>query len=140
MRFHQVIASSHLKIKCRDISCPRLREQGKFDCPCFELKEVELVVNGKTAASPVDEVVADTQPTSTGSQQGATSYEIGSWCVLLYDEVAYPGKILDLRDDGDLKVSCLHSGQNLVSTLIGSAKMKFSARSQHQKKIEVSDL
>ena len=48
MRFHQVIASSPLKIKCRDISCACLREQGKFDCPCFELKEVELVVKGQT--------------------------------------------------------------------------------------------
>ena len=75
MRFHQVITSSPLKIKC-DIICACLREQGKFDCPCFKLKEVELVVNGQTAASPVDEVVADTQPTSTGSQQGATSYEV----------------------------------------------------------------
>ena len=57
MRFHQVIASSPVKIKCRDISCACLREQGKFDCPCFELKEVELVDNGQTAASPLTKLL-----------------------------------------------------------------------------------
>ena len=87
MKFHQVICSSPQKIKCRDISCLCLQQKGKFDCPCFDFKYVELVVEGRTAVS--DPFVEDGfagKPT-----QETTSYQISSWCVLLYDEIAYPG-------------------------------------------------
>jgi len=109
MKFHQVISTSPQKIKCRDISCVCLQEQGKFDCPCFDLKNVELVVEGRTAVcDPIVEDGFAGMPT-----QETTSYQIGSWCVLLYDEIAYPGKILDTRNDGDVQVSCLHKiGKN----------------------------
>ena len=65
-----------------------LQEQGKFGCPCFDLKNVELAFEGRTAVSdPIVEDGLAGRPT-----QETTSYQIGRWCVLHYDEIAYPGK------------------------------------------------
>ena len=49
MKFHQVISESPCKIKCRDVSCACQIKQGTFSCPCFDLKDVDLVVEGQYA-------------------------------------------------------------------------------------------
>jgi hypothetical protein len=63
MKFHQVLSLSPNKIKCRDVSCICQHSQGTFSCPCFDLKDVDLVVEGQYVLAD-DPVVEDQEITS----------------------------------------------------------------------------
>lgn len=92
MKIHQAISLTPGQMKYRDISCLCKREEGVLDCPCFNLQEVTLVnipvssdksqACGKTPDNPMRPEMIEVK-------------HIGEWCVINYDNEAYPGIIMD---------------------------------------------
>ncbi|CAK6955727.1 cyclin-dependent kinase 2 [Scomber scombrus] len=99
MRAHQVLSVSPGKLKYRDITCLCQREEGLLDCPCYQLKETTMT--------------EEDVPVSTGTSKIRWRYElieakhIGEWCVVNYDNDAYPGIIVEVEEQNIL-IKCMN--------------------------------
>lgn len=92
MRIHQAISLKPGQMKYRDISCLCKREEGVLDCPCFNLQEVTLAnVPVSSNESPACGKTAD----NPRKPEMIEVKHIGEWCIVNYDNEAYPGVITD---------------------------------------------
>lgn len=90
MRIHQAISLKSGQMKY--ISCLCKREEGVLDCPCFNLQEVTLAnVPVSSNESPACGKTAD----NPRRPEMIEVKHIGEWCVINYDNEAYPGVITD---------------------------------------------
>ncbi|KAJ8353435.1 hypothetical protein SKAU_G00210020 [Synaphobranchus kaupii] len=86
MKIHQIMSTSPVKIKYRDITCLCQKEKGVMDCPCFELKEATQAPD-----------VPTTEP--LWHPEVITSDHVGRWCVVRYDDDPYPGIIMAVEEN-----------------------------------------
>ena len=104
MRIHQAISLKPGQIKYRDISCLCKREEGVLDCPCFNLQEVTLA---NVPVSSDESPECGKTPDNPRRPEMIEVKHIGEWCVVNYDNEAYPGVIRDVEGHS-VKVKCMH--------------------------------
>lgn len=101
MRVHQMLSVSPGKLKYRDITCLCKREAGMSDCPCYQLMEA-------TISEEDNHVPAFDRTTETRWRpQFIETKHIGEWCVVNYDNEAYPGIIIEVEEH-NIMVKCMH--------------------------------
>lgn len=92
MRVHQVLSVSPGKLKYRDITCLCKREAGMLDCHCYQLMEA-TAFDGTTE--------------TRWCPQFIEAKHIGEWCVVNYEDEAYPGIIIKVEEH-TIMVKCMH--------------------------------
>ncbi|XP_034084202.1 uncharacterized protein LOC117554075 isoform X2 [Gymnodraco acuticeps] len=92
LRIHQAISLTPGQMKYRDISCLCKREEGVLDCPCFNLQEVTLA---DVPVSSDESPASGKAPDNPRRPAMIEVKHIGEWCVVNYDNEAYPGFIMD---------------------------------------------
>ncbi|KAK1878039.1 Enolase [Dissostichus eleginoides] len=104
LRIHQAISLTPGQMKYRDISCLCKREEGVLDCPCFNLQEVTLA---DVPVSSDESPASGKAPDNPRRPAMIEVKHIGEWCVVNYDNEAYPGFIMD-AEGHSVKVKCMH--------------------------------
>ncbi|KAK1896542.1 Glucose-6-phosphate 1-dehydrogenase [Dissostichus eleginoides] len=104
LRIHQAISLTPGQMKYRDISCLCKREEGVLDCPCFNLQEVTLA---DVPVSSDESPASGKAPDNSRRPAMIEVKHIGEWCVVNYDNEAYPGFIMD-AEGHSVKVKCMH--------------------------------
>lgn len=74
-----------------------------MDCPCFNLQEVTLADVAISSESPA----CGKLPDNPQRPEMIEAKHIGEWCVVNYDNEAYPGVIMD-AEGHSVKVKCMH--------------------------------
>ena len=89
------------KVKYRDITCLCKREAGMLDCPCYDL--MEATKSEEDNHVPASDGTADTRWRSLFME----AKHIREWCVVNYDNEAYPGIVIELEEH-NVMVKCMH--------------------------------
>jgi len=107
MSIHQILTERAGEVWYRDVSCSCLER-----CNCVPLA-VHNFLDNESAPGPVSTNSNDNSRSSSKLQPIDLSQDlVGTWCVVEYDQKAYPGVVLAV-EDRELQVKCMHSvGRN----------------------------
>ncbi|MEQ2206494.1 hypothetical protein XENOCAPTIV_030133 [Xenoophorus captivus] len=77
---------------------------GVLSCPCFNLQEVTIF---DVPVSPDESQACGMTPDNPWKTEVIEAKHTGQWCVVDYDNEAYPGVIKD-AEGNTVKVKCMH--------------------------------
>ncbi len=92
------------QMKYRHISCLCKRKECVLDCPCFKLHVVPLA---DFPLSSDQSPACGKTPDHMRRPEMIELKHIGEWCIVNYDNEAYPGVIMDVEGHS-VKVKCMH--------------------------------
>nr|XP_022290390.1 uncharacterized protein LOC111102027 [Crassostrea virginica] len=103
MKLHQVYSDERNKLSVRVLSCFCAQPKS---CECFEPSSFTFTTMTASMGSPSADPSIESRPSTTDTDW------IGKWCVVLYDDMPFPGIVQDV-DDEDFEVKVMHRiGQN----------------------------
>ena len=72
--------------------------------PCYDIEQFDVLKYG-TDNDPV--INLDNNNDTSVRPSETEGLKVGDWCAVTYDDIPYPGKVLEINDDGDIMVDCM---------------------------------